>query len=173
MGVFKEREMYIPIGAIVFIIMLAIMWYNFKRENGEIFKRRYKPKQKLPQECMRYFSQCECVISTIANLRNYELILDCAEKQLREDFGWFNAKKIGKPKRDCWDEYWSEMFENITDAKCRIWAVHFVCCYFQSPGNRMLMRDSEKMLYNSLANEYDNWEKANDIPGRFKIAWSI
>lgn len=165
--------MYIPIGAIVLIIMFAIVWYEFKKSNGEILKRRYEPKRKLPQECMRYFSQCEYVISTIANLRNYELILDCAEKSLREDNNHFTAKKGRLKESDWWDGYVIEMFENITDAKCRIWAVHFVCCYFQSPGNRMLMRDSEKMLYNSLANEYDDWEKANDIPERFRIAWSI
>ncbi len=161
--------MYIPIGAIVLIVMFVILWYDMKKSNGEIYKRRYKPRQKLPQECMQYFSQCEYVISTIANLKSYERILDCAEKRLREDFGWFNAQKIGKSKRDCWDEYWSKMFENITDNKCYIWAVHFVYSYFSSP--YVLMMDSETLLYKSLKEKYIELKNANDIPKEFIEVW--
>lgn len=157
------------IGIVAIALIIFFTWRAMKKDSGELYSRRMKPKRKLSPECKVIFSQCESLISTIANRRSYSYVLDELERVLESMYSQYEFNKKTK-QDDYYQPYYEDLFEKQTFYKNRIWSVWFALKVLRRYVGGLAL-DNEEMLIKDLIEKYNAVLSSNDCPETFLDAW--
>lgn len=157
------------IAVIAVALIIFFTWRAMKQQNGELHRRRYKPKKKLPKQCQSLFHQAESCISVIANERSYQLVMDRVEDILEQQYAQYEYNKL-KGYDDPYQQYYADMFENQEPYKLQMWGIWYTRLALRKYVGG-LASEGESMVLKNLDEKYKGVLESKWCPESFLDAW--
>lgn len=136
---------------------------------------RYKPKKKLPKECIMFYEKALGIVADIVHTRSYLKVLNSVEEKIYSEYCQYQYDKricqgLYQEGQYLYHDYHISMFEKQTEFKCYAWSIWF-CKIALEIHSRTLPSDEEEKLLKNLEEKYNKIILDEECPLAFLEAW--